>query len=33
VYMFAGVFQARGLQLWQMVLAPEGVAGGYRRPA
>lgn len=31
--MFAGVFQARGLQLWQLVLAPEGVAGGYRRPA
>ncbi len=31
--LFAGVFRARGLQLWQMVLAPNGVPGGYRRPA
>lgn len=31
--MFAGVFRARGLQLWQFVLSPNGVAGGYRRPA
>ena len=31
--MFAGVFKARGLQLWQWVLAPHGVPGGYRRPA
>jgi cyclopropane-fatty-acyl-phospholipid synthase len=31
--MFAGVFRARGLQLWQCVLSPHGVAGGYRRPA
>ena len=31
--MFAGVFRARGLQLWQLVLSPEGVPGGYRRPA
>jgi cyclopropane-fatty-acyl-phospholipid synthase len=31
--MFAGVFRARGLQLWQLVLSPDGVPGGYRRPA
>lgn len=31
--MFAGVFKARGLQLWQWVLSPQGVPGGYRRPA
>lgn len=31
--MFAGVFRARGLQLWQCVLSPRGVPGGYRRPA
>ena len=31
--MFAGVFRARGLQLWQWVLSPQGVPGGYRRPA
>lgn len=30
--MFAGVFRARGLQLWQFVLSPHGVPGGYRRP-
>ncbi|MCB1746069.1 MAG: cyclopropane fatty acyl phospholipid synthase [Gammaproteobacteria bacterium] len=30
---FAGVFRARGLQLWQVVLSPHGVPGGYRRPA
>jgi cyclopropane-fatty-acyl-phospholipid synthase len=29
---FAGVFRARGLQLWQLVLAPHGRPGGYRRP-
>jgi len=26
----AGGFRARSMQLWQMVLSPEGVAGGYR---
>lgn len=26
----AGAFRARSLQLWQLVLSPEGVAGGYR---
>ncbi len=26
---FAGVFQARRLQLWQIVLSPKGVKGGY----
>jgi cyclopropane-fatty-acyl-phospholipid synthase len=31
--LFAGVFRARGLQLWQLVLSPNGVPGGYRRPA
>ena len=31
--LFAGVFRARGLQVWQCVLSPAGVAGGYRRPA
>lgn len=31
--MFAGVFRGRGLDLWQLVLSPHGVAGGYRRPA
>ena len=31
--MFAGVFRARGLQLWQFMLSPQGVANGYRRPA
>jgi cyclopropane-fatty-acyl-phospholipid synthase len=29
----AGAFRARRLQLWQLVLSPRGVAGGYRRPA
>ncbi|MBB4066102.1 cyclopropane fatty acyl phospholipid synthase [Gellertiella hungarica] len=29
----AGAFRARSVQLWQVVLSPEGVAGGYRRPA
>lgn len=29
---FAGMFRARGLQLWQLVLAPPGRRGGYRRP-
>ncbi|ULQ46678.1 cyclopropane fatty acyl phospholipid synthase [Flagellatimonas centrodinii] len=28
----AGAFRARTLQLWQLVLAPGGLAGGYRRP-
>jgi len=27
----AGAFRARELQLWQWVLSPEGVPGGYRR--
>ncbi|MFI5177058.1 MAG: cyclopropane fatty acyl phospholipid synthase [Vicinamibacterales bacterium] len=29
----AGVFRARRNQLWQLVLSPRGVAGGYRRIA
>lgn len=29
----AGAFRARDIQLWQWVLSPHGVAGGYRRPA
>jgi cyclopropane-fatty-acyl-phospholipid synthase len=29
----AGAFRARDIQLWQWVLSPSGVAGGYRRPA
>jgi cyclopropane-fatty-acyl-phospholipid synthase len=28
----AGAFRARNLQLWQWVLSPEGLEGGYRRP-
>jgi cyclopropane-fatty-acyl-phospholipid synthase len=28
----AGSFRARHNQLWQLVLSPDGVAGGYRRP-
>ena len=28
----AGAFRARDLQLWQIVLSPGGVAGGYARP-
>ncbi len=28
----AGTFRARTTQLWQIVLSPSGVAGGYRRP-
>jgi cyclopropane-fatty-acyl-phospholipid synthase len=28
----AGAFRARDIQLWQWVLSPCGVAGGYRRP-
>jgi len=28
----AGAFRARHNQLWQLVLSPAGVAGGYRRP-
>lgn len=28
----AGTFRARTNQLWQIVLSPHGVAGGYRRP-
>ncbi|NBO76128.1 MAG: cyclopropane-fatty-acyl-phospholipid synthase, partial [Betaproteobacteria bacterium] len=27
----AGTFRARSNQLWQLVLAPGGVRGGYRR--
>lgn len=27
---FAGLFRARNVSLWQIVLSPEGVAGGYR---
>ncbi len=29
----AGSFRARANQLWQVVLSPRGVPGGYRRPA
>jgi cyclopropane-fatty-acyl-phospholipid synthase len=29
---FAGTFRARKIQLWQVVLSPEGVEGGYRSP-
>jgi cyclopropane-fatty-acyl-phospholipid synthase len=29
----AGTFRARSNQLWQLVLSPQGVQGGYRRPA
>jgi cyclopropane-fatty-acyl-phospholipid synthase len=28
----AGTFRARANQLWQLVLSPQGVVGGYRRP-
>jgi cyclopropane-fatty-acyl-phospholipid synthase len=28
---FAALFRARQINLWQIVLSPEGVAGGYRR--
>jgi len=28
----AGTFRARTIQLWQLVLSPHGIAGGYRRP-
>jgi len=28
----AGAFRSRELQLWQLVLSPDGVPGGYRRP-
>ncbi|HZX22925.1 MAG TPA: cyclopropane fatty acyl phospholipid synthase [Woeseiaceae bacterium] len=28
----AGAFRARDVQLWQLVLSPRGVEGGYRRP-
>ena len=31
--MFAGLFRARNLDLWQLVLSPNGVKGGYSRPA
>lgn len=27
----AGAFRARSMQLWQLVLSPAGVPGGYRR--
>ena len=26
----AGAFRARGMQLWQIVLSPKGVLGGYQ---
>ena len=29
----AGAFRARKYQVWQLVLSPHGVPGGYRRPA
>jgi cyclopropane-fatty-acyl-phospholipid synthase len=29
----AGAFRARSIQLWQLVLAADGVPGGYRRPS
>ena len=29
----AGSFRVRSNQLWQIVMSPQGVAGGYRRPA
>ncbi|NMF86881.1 cyclopropane fatty acyl phospholipid synthase [Aromatoleum petrolei] len=29
----AGAFRARDLQLWQIMLSPDGVPDGYRRPA
>ena len=28
---FAAMFRARNLQLWQVVLSPDGIRGGYRR--
>lgn len=28
----AGTFRARSNQLWQLILSPQGVRGGYRRP-
>jgi cyclopropane-fatty-acyl-phospholipid synthase len=28
---FAALFRARQINLWQIVLSPEGVPGGYRR--
>jgi len=28
----AGAFRARTIQVWQLVLSPDGVPGGYRRP-
>jgi cyclopropane-fatty-acyl-phospholipid synthase len=30
--MCAGSFRARNNELWQLVLSPEGIRGGYRRP-
>jgi cyclopropane-fatty-acyl-phospholipid synthase len=30
--MCAGAFRARSNELWQLVLSPEGIRGGYRRP-
>jgi cyclopropane-fatty-acyl-phospholipid synthase len=29
----AGTFRARSNQLWQLILSPQGVPGGYRRPS
>lgn len=28
----AGAFRARGVQVWQWVFSPDGLAGGYKRP-
>ena len=28
---FAAMFRARNIQLWQLVLSPDGIRGGYRR--
>jgi len=28
----AGAFRARSMQLWQLVMSPTGIPGGYRRP-
>lgn len=31
LHVFAAMFRARNIQLWQVVLSPEGMRGGYRR--
>jgi cyclopropane-fatty-acyl-phospholipid synthase len=28
----AAAFRARSMQLWQFVMTPQGLVGGYRRP-